>query len=140
MSNRSRIKIISSEHRATLDKIADVIAGEKVIASAIETVMDKEYIEHHRHDWCWVGPTITSEQVGWHKIDREHDRLMNVDRAEAEKLEWHERLFVYESAMAAARENSSLALYIGDEYPDGRLSALYLCGPDYRAWVAQKFA
>jgi hypothetical protein len=46
-------------------------------------------------------------------------------------------LFVYASALHAAEKNGPLALYIGDEYEDNRLSALYLCGPDVLARVAQ---
>ena len=42
------------------------------------------------------------------------------------------------SALHAAKTKGPLALYIGDEYEDRRLSALYLCGPDVLARVAQK--
>ena len=75
---------------------------------------------------------------GWYMVDRLHARLSKISDTRAAALEWHERLFVYASAVHAAEQNGPLALYIGDEYDDRRLSALYLCGPDVLARVAQK--
>lgn len=75
-------------------------------------------------------------ETGWYKVNRVESRLEKIDMNAAEKLDWHERLFVYGSGHAAVRDDLPLALYIGDEYADGRLSALYLCGPDVLTRVA----
>ncbi len=123
-----------SENKVTYDKIVDTGGG---IASVIDVVMDREFIENARHDWCWVGWGDVPTETGWYKVHRENQQLIKINSEEAAKIEWHERLFVYGSGHAAVKENNPLALYIGGEYSDGRLSALYLCGPDVLTWVAQ---
>lgn len=132
------MKISASENRATLDKVEESISVNKDLATATETVLDQEFIEKYKDDWCWVGNKNTPVETGWYKVDRENQHLVKISFDEASKLQWHERLFIYGSALLATKENSHLALYIGGEYDDGRLCALYLCGPDYLAWVAQK--
>lgn len=109
-----------------------------VLADVLDVAMDKEFLERSRHDWCWVGSKNIPAETGWFKVDRENSQIIKINEADASELEWHERLYIYESALSTARQNSPLALYIGDEYSDGRLSALYLCGPDVLAWVAEK--
>ncbi len=64
--------------------------------------------------------------------------MTHASAEEVAGAEWHQRLFVYDSAHAAVRDGLPLALYIGDELVDGRLPGLYLCGPDVLTWVAQK--
>ena len=132
------MKITSSKAKVTYDKISEASTRGLLIADAIDVVMDQEFIERSRHDWCWVGWKNVPAETGWYKINRNNKELTQISNVQAEKLEWHERLFVYGSGHAAVKENSPLALYIGDEYSDGRLSGLYLCGPDVFTWVAQK--
>lgn len=132
------MKIIPSDRKAALNDIGSVLSAGKKLASATETVLDKEFIEKLRHDWCWVGFEDTPAEKRWYRVDRENGKLIKIPDDEASGLQWHERLFIYESALTAAKDGSPLALYIGDEYSDGRLSALYLCGPDYLAWIAEK--
>lgn len=132
------MKIVASTQRATLDKVAPALTEGKEVATATETVLDREFIEKYNADWCWVGNKDTPAETGWYRVEREHQRLAKISNDEVLQLAWHERLFIYGSALAAVREDSHLALYIGGKYNDGRLEALYLCGPDYLAWVAQK--
>lgn len=132
------MQIISSNDRVTLDNIQGATTNGKSLANVPEVVFDQAYLEKYRHDWCWLGASGIPSQVGWYKINRHDGQLEKIGESEAAKLAWHERLYVYESALTAGTENSALALYIGDEYTDNRLSALYLCGPDYLAWVALK--
>lgn len=132
------MKITTSQQRATLDQVAQSIATGRSLATATETVLDQEFIEKYRDDWCWVGNENTPSQTGWYKVDRGNQKLVKISDDEPSRLTWHERLFIYQSALVAIKESSNLALYIGGEYDDGRLSALYLCGPDYLAWVATK--
>ncbi len=132
------MKIFASENRVTLDQVQTSISGRKSFASATETVLDQKFIEKYKDDWCWVSNKNIPLETRWYKIDRQNQCLIKISDDEASKLSWHERLFIYQSALIAVKENSYLALYIGGEYDDGRLTALYLCGPDYLAWVAQK--
>ena len=132
------MKISASQQRVTLDQVDASLFPTKHLASATETVLDKQFIETHKDDWCWVSNSNTPTQTRWYNVDREHQRLVKISDDEASGLPWHERLFIYASALSAIKENSHLALYIGGEYDDGRLTALYLCGPDCLAWVAQR--
>ena len=132
------MKIGSSGKKVTFDRLNDGVNGGHAIASVVEAVMDEEFIKKSRHDWCWLSGNDVPAETGWYEVDRAHARLSRISRAEAEKLEWHERLFVYASGHAAVNQQAPLALYIGDEYADGRLSGLYLCGPDVLTWVAAK--
>jgi len=138
IAQKPQRNIVPSDSRVTLDNIQSAVAKGKSLANVPEVVLDQDYLTQYRHDWCWLGAGGIPEQTGWYKVNRQNQRLEKIDDKEAVNLEWHERLFVYESAIKAAKENSALALYIGDEYNDDRLSALYLCGPDYLAWVALK--
>ncbi len=130
--------IISSENRVSLDKIQSAIKNGAHFANIIDIALDQEYVEKYRHDWCWLDYKEVPSEIGWYKINREKAILEKIADEEAKNLIWHERLFVYESAIKAVNDKIPLALYIGDEYNDARLSALYLCGPDYKAWVALK--
>ncbi len=132
------MKITSSENRVSLDQIQSAINGDHAFANINDIVLDKEYVEKYRHDWCWLDYNQTPNEVGWYKINREKGVLEKTVDEDAKNLEWHERIFIYESAIKAAQEKTPLALYIGYEDDDSRLSALYLCGPDYLAWVALK--
>lgn len=132
------MKIFASKNRATLNEVENSISENNALASATETAMDRDFIEEYKDDWCWVSNRDIPKEIGWFKIDREKQNLNKVSNDEALKIAWHERLFIYKSALIAAEEKNHLALYIGGEYDDGRLTALYLCGPDYLAWVAQK--
>jgi hypothetical protein len=132
------MKIHPSDQRMTFDKVAVGPLSGKDTASARDAVMDREFIEKSRHDWCWVDWKDVPTQTGWYRIDRIKGELVKILAQDAAKLEWHERLYVYSSGHAAVRDNAPLALYIGDEYEDGRLCALYLCAPDVLTWVAQK--
>lgn len=129
------MKIIRSKNIVTFDKVGEENAS---IANIDEVVMDKEFIEQFRHDWCWLSAKNLPQGVSWYRVDRADAQLKKISFEEAKTLEWHERLYVYGSAIAAADQKMPLALYVGDEYSDGRLSALYLCGPDVLTWVAQK--
>jgi hypothetical protein len=128
------MKIQASDQKVTFDKVA----GGKNTASVRDAVMDREFIEKSRHDWCWLDWRDVPTNTGWYQIDRANDELVKISATDAAKLEWHERLYVYGNGHAAVRDNAPLALYIGDEYNDGRLSGLYLCGPDVLTWIAQK--
>ena len=132
------MNVTSSEHHVTFDEIDGAIAPGKALAEITDVAMDKPFIERSRHDWCWLSGRNVPPETGWYMVDRHHARLTKISDTRAAELEWHERLFVYASALHAAQQNGPLALYIGDEYEDRRLSALYLCGPDVLARVAQK--
>jgi hypothetical protein len=132
------LKITASERKAAIDEVSDAITPGNAVANVAETVMDGEFVERSRYEWYWLSGQDIPPKTGWYKIDRADRRLKKIHRDQAAELEWHERLFLYASALSAAKENSLLALYIGDEYEDGRLSALYLCGPDVLARAAQK--
>ncbi len=132
------MKITRSENKVAFDDIDGAIASGKQIANITEVAMDKQFIERSRHDWCWLSGESVPPEMGWYKIDRHKEQLTKIAEIHASELEWHERLFIYASALNAAATNGPLALYIGDEYEDKRLSALYLCGPDVLAPVAQK--
>jgi len=132
------MKISFSKSKTTFDKLLDVVDGGHAVASVLDVVMDEDLIKKSRHDWCWLGWDDVPKETGWYKIDRENKKLDKIDDRKAEVLEWHERLFIYGSGHAAVSEELPLALYIGDEYTDSRLSGLYLCGPDVLTWVAQK--
>jgi len=122
--------IRESEKKVTLDQINTVLSNGKSLASAIQTVMDEDFIKRNRHDWFWVNGYQIPKETGWFRLDRIKSQLAKIDSSTAKNLKWHERMYVYESGHAGVREDLPLALYIGDEYEDGRLSALYLCGPD----------
>jgi len=132
------MKIIASENKVAFDAIDGAIASGKNIADITEVAMDEQFIERSRHGWCWLSGENVPPETGWYEIDRHNERLTKIADVRASELEWHERLFIYASALNAAEKNDPLALYIGDEYEDRRLSALYLCGPDVLARVAQK--
>lgn len=132
------MKITPSENKVRFDKLESLNGGSKDVANVRDVVMDKEFVEKLRHDWCWLGYESMPTEMGWYRVDRAAQELIKISEKQASELEWHERLFIYESALGAAKEQSYLALYIGDEYADNRLSALYLCGPDVLAWLAQK--
>jgi hypothetical protein len=132
------MNITPSVENVTIDEIRDAIADGKELAEIPEVVMDEEFLRRCRHDWCWLGGNGIPPNAGWYEVDRANGRLTAITDGRASQLEWHERLFVYPSALSAAEKKSALALYIGDEYDDNRLSALYLCGPDVVARVALK--
>jgi hypothetical protein len=130
------MKITSSGTKTTFDRVEQFVKDGRQLANITDLVMDKQFIEKARHDWCWLDYKDLPNQIGWYQIDRNNKVLTKIEEEQAKKLEWHERLFIYESAQIAAKGQSILALYIGDEYDDARLSALYLCGPDVLAWAA----
>jgi hypothetical protein len=132
------MKISSSGKKVTFDRLSDGVDEEHAIANVLEVVMDEEFIKQSRHDWCWLSWKDVPTETGWYKIDRENSLLQKISDEEASREEWHARLFIYGSGHAAVNEKLPLALYIGDEYADSRLSGLYLCGPDVLAWVAQR--
>jgi hypothetical protein len=132
------MKITPSANKVTFDNLESALAPGKQVATIAEVAMDRQFIEQSRHDWCWLGCENVPREAGWYKVDREGRRLTRITEKQAAGLEWHERLFIYASALTAAKGRGPLALYIGDEYEDKRLSALYLCGPDVLASVAQK--
>ena len=132
------MKISPTDGRVTFDRIDRAIAPGKRIADITDVAMDKDFIERSRHEWCWLSGERVPSQTGWYEIDRRNERLTKIDEGRAAELEWHERLFIYASAVSAAQKTGPLAFYIGDEYEDRRLSALYLCGPDVLARVAKK--
>ena len=131
------MKILASK-KVTFDKVSEARSEAEEVASILDIVMDKEFIEKNRHDWCWLNSNDVPKETGWYKINREAVALEKIISDEARTLEWHERMYVYGSGHAAVKDNTPLALYIGDEYDDGRMSALYLCGPDVLTWVALK--
>ena len=132
------MEIRSSAEKVTFDRLEDGLENGYEIANVFDVVMDEEFIKQSRHDWCWLNWKDVPTETGWYKVDRGEHRLEFIDTEKAAALEWHERLFVYASGHAAVNEKLPLALYIGDEYTDSRLSGLYLCGPDVLTWVAQK--
>ncbi|MSR71535.1 MAG: hypothetical protein EXS50_02625 [Candidatus Taylorbacteria bacterium] len=132
------MQVNSSGRKVTFDKLQDGVDEGHAIANVFDVVMDEAFIKQSRHNWCWLSWKEVPTETGWYKVDREKNQLPKIDEEEAKKLEWYERLFVYGSGHAAVSENLPLALYIGDEYTDSRLSGLYLCGPDVLTWVAQK--
>jgi len=129
------MKITRSEAKVTIDKVDAAIDSGKSVAKIAEVVMDKQFIEDSRHDWCWLSGEQIPPEPGWYRIDRDDERITKTSDTIASDIEWHERLFIYPSALQAAKKGETLALYIGDEYADRRLSALYLCGPDVLAQV-----
>lgn len=130
------MKIISSKTKTTFDRVEKFIKNGHKLANITDLVMNKQFIKKARYDWCWLSCKNLPDQTGWYQIDRNSKLFTKIEERQAKKLEWHERLFIYESAQAARKDKSVLALYIGDEYRDSRLSALYLCGPDVLTWVA----
>lgn len=127
-----------SQKKTTFDRIHDDLDAGCVVANVFDVVMNEELIKGSRYDWCWLSSENVPTETGWYLINREAKELQSISDETASKLDWHERLFVYGSGHAAVREDLPLALYIGDEYTDHRLSGLYLCGPDVLAFVAQK--
>jgi hypothetical protein len=125
------MKITESLEKVTYDKV-----NKDLTASAVEVVMDENFIKRNRHDWFWMGGNNVPNETGWYRVNRVSAQLEKIDTAEAAELNWHERLYIYGSSHVAIKDNLPLALYIGDEYEDGRLSALYLCGPDVLTRVA----
>jgi len=132
------MSITPSEKKVTFDNLDGAIAYGKSIADITEVAMDQQFIERSRHDWCWLSADNVPPETGWYEVDRRNEQLTKITGTRAAELEWHQRLFVYASALHAAATKGPLALYIGDEYEDARVSALYLCGPDVLARVAQK--
>lgn len=132
------MSITPTKNKTTFDKLHDAIEPGNIIANVFDVVMDKEFIKKYRYDWCWLSWKDVPQETGWYEVNRSANRLEKIDDEQAEELEWHERLFIYGSGHAAVNEKLPLALYIGDEYADSRLSGLYLCGPDVLTWVAQK--
>jgi len=132
------MKVHSSKNKVSLDQIQTAIESSNTLADINDIALDKEYVEKNRHDWCWLDYKNIPEVSGWYMVNREKSALEIVAVDDAVKLQWHERVFIYESAIEAAKKQTPLALYIGYEDSDERLSALYLCGPDYLAWVTQK--
>jgi hypothetical protein len=129
------MKIRPSGQRVTFDKVAvGALSGDT--ASVKDAVMDREFIEKSRHDWCWVDWKDVPIQTGWYQIDRIKGELVKILSQDAAKFEWHERLYVYGSGHAAVRDNALLALYIGDEYEDGRMFSLGWRGRARRAKMA----
>ena len=129
---------LPSKKKVTYDKVIETAESGDEVATIIDIVMDREFVETHRHDWCWLGSKNVPMETGWYRVNRETKKLEKIDKGGAEQCAWHERMYVYGSGHAAVRDDLPLALYIGDEYEDGRLSALYLCGPDVLTWVALK--
>lgn len=122
--------IKESKSNVTVDQISTIIGRNEALASVFDTVMDKNFITRNRHDWFWLSSDNVPDETGWYHIDRSKLELVKIDSIAAKELQWHQRMYVYGSGHAAVREHMPLALYIGDEYDDGRISALYLCGPD----------
>ena len=132
------MKLSSSKDKVTFDKVDGSPQSGEEVASILDIVMDRKFVEKNRHDWCWLGSKDVPKETGWYKVDREAKALLKISQDDARALGWHERMYVYGSGHAAVKDNVPLALYIGDEYDDGRMSALYLCGPDVLTWVALK--
>ena len=127
------MNIVESSDNVTFNKV-DLAS----CASAVEVIMDEEFIKRNRHDWFWMNGSGVPNVTGWYWVKRDIKQLEKIDNMMAENLQWHERVFIYSSGHAAVRDDLPLALYIGDEYSDGRLSGLYLCGPDVLTRVALK--
>lgn len=132
------MKVSFSKKRTTFDKISKDLDEGYTVANVFDVVMSEKLIKQSRYDWCWLSWKDVPTATGWYRINRDKVALEKIDVEQATALEWHERLFVYASGHAAVNEKLPLALYIGDEYSDSRLSGLYLCGPDVLARVAQK--
>src|SRR5271170_6968015 len=100
-------EITPSKNRATLDKIQDAISRGKSIANTTEVLMDRNFIEKYRHDWCWLNWKNTPTKIGWYKIDRINKRFIKISDKKASKLVWHERLFIYQSALTAVKKKNT---------------------------------
>jgi hypothetical protein len=62
------MKIRQSQNKITYDKVAE----NSELASVIDVVMDKGFIEKSRHDWCWVGSGEIPTETGWYRVDRQN--------------------------------------------------------------------
>jgi hypothetical protein len=64
------MKIKPSQQKITYDKVTDITKDGSEIANAIDVIMDKEFIEQSRHDWCWVG---------WGEVPKKQDGIRLIE-------------------------------------------------------------
>lgn len=81
------------------------------MANSIQAVMDRNYIESTRKSWVFVSPENVP-QHGWNFVDRKNGKVTKISEAQAYNLEWHERLYVNQSAINTAKEMQPLSLLI----------------------------
>lgn len=102
------MKITESSEKVTYDKV-----DKDKTASAVEVVMDEDFIKRNRHDWFWMGGSNVPNETGWYKVNRIDSQLEKIDMAAAEALDWHERLYVYGSGHAAVEMICRLLFTLG---------------------------
>ena len=75
-----------SQDRITFDKIPEAPGEGEEIATILDFVMDQEFIEKHRHDWCWLGSKDVPTETGWYRVERKTNKLEKIEKIEVEKL------------------------------------------------------
>ena len=93
-----------------------------------KVVFDLPFIKSARNLWVLVHWKGAPAEPGWHQVIREdkNHTYKKITERQAGDLEWHEKLYVHESALKAIKEKRPLALYIDYYYDDWNW--LVLCG------------
>ncbi len=112
-----------SEKATTYEGVSAVIEPNKAIAPVVSTVTDREFMEQNKGMWMFVGFHDAVDSKGnpldadsWYRVNRENSSLEKINKHEAETLQWHERLYIDQSAPSAVHEKRPLALSVGDFY------------------------
>jgi hypothetical protein len=128
-------KVSLTERKATYDKVGTVLDQGKIIASVTPTVLNQQLIEKSRGSWLFLDYQNAVDSKGkplesdtWYHVNRKDGILEKIIERQADKLDWHERLYVYPSALDAIKEKRPLPLYV--LYVHGRLG-LFLLGGGY---------
>ena len=94
----------------------------KSIASFTDSVMDRKLIESNRYGWFFVKSDNLPILSGEYFIDRKSKETIKLDlgkKTDTDKwsgAKWHERLYVYESAITAIKEKQPLLIDVDCDY------------------------
>jgi len=88
------------------------------VASAREVVLDRQFLDTIRGREVLVELDSRLEH-GVYRIDREQGRLVKVDASAVNKLEWHEKLIVSESAANSFGTERLFTLWANDSAAEG---------------------
>lgn len=111
--------IVLTEERFAKEQANNTV---KTMANFLDSVMEKGLIESNRYGWFFVGPDNAPIAIGEHFIDRKKRNVVGLDlnKKDDEKkwqdAEWHERLFVFESTIAAVAKGNPLVIDIDCDY------------------------
>lgn len=92
------------------------------IATAVEAMLDRLLEEERRYPKVLVDWRNAPTETGWYMVDRDMRRLVKISDDREPSVDWHERLYVYESAVKASREHRPMVMYLNyDDYGKPRL-------------------